>query len=237
MTFEGKVRLVVFCAFGACTHQTSQDHHATSHAGITFEGKVQLVAFCVFEACVGIFWPSMMKLRSQYLPEESRSTIINFFRIPLNMFVCIMLYNVSPSCNFCNACLRIATQNLCNIGHNFDWAKLGNICCGTFRHYVVFALSFAADLLCTSSAHVSALTLATIKAHDIPALMAFPTPQQTPSCPNIACGAMELQLSAAVNATRHTTGVYTVPLHFAQLQFCSCRSWFYDTQQHMCPIV
>lgn len=64
--------------------------------GITFEGKIQLLAFCVFEACVGIFWPSMMKLRSQYVPEESRSTIINFFRIPLNLFVCIMLYNVSP---------------------------------------------------------------------------------------------------------------------------------------------
>ena len=68
-----------------------------SIAGITFEGKVQLLAFCVFEACVGLFWPSMMKMRSQYVPEESRSTIINFFRIPLNMFVCIMLYNVSPS--------------------------------------------------------------------------------------------------------------------------------------------
>lgn len=63
--------------------------------GITFEGKIQLLAFCVFEACVGIFWPSMMKMRSQYVPEESRSTIINFFRIPLNLFVCIMLYNVS----------------------------------------------------------------------------------------------------------------------------------------------
>ena len=116
ITFEGKVRLVVYRVFGACTHQTSQDNHATSHAGITFEGKVQLVAFCVFESCVGIFWPSMMKLRSQYLPEESRSTIINFFRIPLNMFVCIMLYNVSPSGNLCNACLGIATQNICNIG-------------------------------------------------------------------------------------------------------------------------
>ncbi|KAL3149800.1 hypothetical protein ABBQ38_013625 [Trebouxia sp. C0009 RCD-2024] len=63
--------------------------------GITFEGKIQLLAFCVFEACVGIFWPSMMKMRSQYVPEESRSTIINFFRIPLNLFVCIMLYNTS----------------------------------------------------------------------------------------------------------------------------------------------
>ena len=69
-------------------------------AGINLAGKVQLLAFCVFEACVGLFWPSMMKMRSQYVPEESRSTIINFFRIPLNMFVCIMLYNVRSKPKF-----------------------------------------------------------------------------------------------------------------------------------------
>ena len=66
-----------------------------SAAGISFDGKLQLAAFCVFEACVGLFWPSMMKMRSDYLPEQARSTIINFFRIPLNAFVCVMLYNVS----------------------------------------------------------------------------------------------------------------------------------------------
>jgi hypothetical protein len=37
----------------------------------------------------------MMKLRASYVPEEMRSTIINYFRIPLNLFVCIVLYNVS----------------------------------------------------------------------------------------------------------------------------------------------
>lgn len=62
---------------------------------ISFGGCIQLVGFCVFEACVGIFWPSIMKMRSQYIPEESRSTIMNFFRIPLNIFVCVVLYNVS----------------------------------------------------------------------------------------------------------------------------------------------
>ncbi|THU74322.1 hypothetical protein C4D60_Mb04t32140 [Musa balbisiana] len=62
---------------------------------ISFSGRVQLLGFCVFEACIGIFWPSMMKMRSQYIPEESRSTIMNFFRIPLNIFVCIILYNVN----------------------------------------------------------------------------------------------------------------------------------------------
>jgi hypothetical protein len=37
----------------------------------------------------------MMALRARYVPEEQRSTIINIFRIPLNAFVCIILYKVS----------------------------------------------------------------------------------------------------------------------------------------------
>ncbi|KVH89981.1 Major facilitator superfamily domain, general substrate transporter [Cynara cardunculus var. scolymus] len=61
---------------------------------IKFAGCIQLLGFCVFEACVGLFWPSIMKMRSQFIPEEARSTIMNFFRIPLNIFVCIVLYNV-----------------------------------------------------------------------------------------------------------------------------------------------
>lgn len=63
--------------------------------GITFNGQIQLVAFCIFEFCVGLFWPSMMKMRSQHVPEEMRATVINLFRVPLNLFVCIVLYNVS----------------------------------------------------------------------------------------------------------------------------------------------
>ncbi|KAH9321890.1 hypothetical protein KI387_016529, partial [Taxus chinensis] len=62
---------------------------------ITSGGRLQLLGFCVFEGCVGIFWPSIMKMRSQYIPEEARSTIMNFFRIPLNIFVCVVLYNVN----------------------------------------------------------------------------------------------------------------------------------------------
>ncbi|PIN21406.1 putative sugar transporter [Handroanthus impetiginosus] len=64
--------------------------------GISFAGCLQVLGFCTFEACVGLFWPSIMKMRSQYIPEEARSTIMNFFRIPLNIFVCIVLYNVCP---------------------------------------------------------------------------------------------------------------------------------------------
>ncbi|KAJ6802304.1 molybdate-anion transporter-like [Iris pallida] len=65
------------------------------NGSISLAGCIQLLGFCTFEACVGIFWPSIMKMRSQYIPEEARSTIMNFFRIPLNIFVCIVLYNVN----------------------------------------------------------------------------------------------------------------------------------------------
>ncbi|KAI5076352.1 hypothetical protein GOP47_0008417 [Adiantum capillus-veneris] len=69
---------------------------STGHKGgsLTASGRLLLFGFCVFEACVGIFWPSIMKLRSQFVPEEARSTILNFFRIPVNIFVCVVLYNV-----------------------------------------------------------------------------------------------------------------------------------------------
>lgn len=63
--------------------------------GISGAGKVQFFTFIIFEVMVGMFWPSMMKMRSQYVPEDLRSTLINFFRIPLNLFVCAVLYNVS----------------------------------------------------------------------------------------------------------------------------------------------
>ena len=53
-----------------------------------------LAAFCTFQFLIGLFWPSMMQLRAAMLPEELRATIMNLFRIPLNLFVCIVLLRV-----------------------------------------------------------------------------------------------------------------------------------------------
>ncbi|XP_022891934.1 molybdate-anion transporter-like [Olea europaea var. sylvestris] len=103
--------------------------------GITFAGCLQVLGFCTFEACVGIFWPSIMKMRSQYIPEEARSTIMNFFRIPLNIFVCIVLYNVNAfpitfMFGMCSIFLFVASilqRRLAAIGDKpktEDWAML-----------------------------------------------------------------------------------------------------------------
>jgi MFS transporter, MFS domain-containing protein family, molybdate-anion transporter len=53
--------------------------------------EVNLFAFMLFEICCGIYFPSQGTLRSYIVPEESRSTIMNFFRVPLNILVVLIL--------------------------------------------------------------------------------------------------------------------------------------------------
>jgi MFS family permease len=50
-----------------------------------------LIAFVLFEICCGVHFPCMGTLRSKYIPEESRSAVMNFFRIPLNLLVIAIL--------------------------------------------------------------------------------------------------------------------------------------------------
>ena len=68
-------------------------------------------SFVVFEVCVGIFWPAMGYLRGKYIPEHARSTTMNFFRIPLNLIVILILWQNFPMTvifQFCVAFLIIA---------------------------------------------------------------------------------------------------------------------------------
>eukprot|EP01012_Entosiphon_sulcatum_P039856 TRINITY_DN5315_c0_g1_i1.p1 TRINITY_DN5315_c0_g1~~TRINITY_DN5315_c0_g1_i1.p1 ORF type:complete len:441 (-),score=74.77 TRINITY_DN5315_c0_g1_i1:116-1438(-) len=50
-----------------------------------------MLGFCTFEVSVGIFWPGIGTMRSRYVPEEGRATIMNIFRVPLNALVCLIL--------------------------------------------------------------------------------------------------------------------------------------------------
>ena len=90
---------------------------------------------------VGIFWPSMMKLRSQYVPENIRATILNLFRVPLNLFVCLILYNVCsaahhPCMLYEDACYNILSPSYtCLAPWNRDWlsAITSMLVCGMRR--------------------------------------------------------------------------------------------------------
>jgi MFS transporter, MFS domain-containing protein family, molybdate-anion transporter len=48
---------------------------------------VVFMSFLVFELACGIMFPTYGSLRSVYIPEDHRTTIMNIYRIPLNLFV------------------------------------------------------------------------------------------------------------------------------------------------------
>jgi len=53
-----------------------------------------LLSFLVFEVCCGIYFPCMGTLRGKYVPEATRAAVMNFFRIPLNALVVLVLLQV-----------------------------------------------------------------------------------------------------------------------------------------------
>lgn len=42
--------------------------------------------FVYFDGISGIFQPLMSSLKSEMIPEKYRTTIMNFFRMPINIF-------------------------------------------------------------------------------------------------------------------------------------------------------
>jgi MFS family permease len=48
-----------------------------------------LGSFCVFETCVGAFFPCAGLLRSKVIPDAQQGSVMNIFRVPLNVFVVV----------------------------------------------------------------------------------------------------------------------------------------------------
>lgn len=49
-------------------------------------------SFVAFEVLCGIYFPAMGTMRAPYIPEENRSALLTFFRVPLNVIVVLTLY-------------------------------------------------------------------------------------------------------------------------------------------------
>jgi hypothetical protein len=62
---------------------------------VLFKDTTLLVlSFLVFELLCGIYYPCISTLRAKYIPEHSRSTIMNIYRIPLNLLIVLVLIKV-----------------------------------------------------------------------------------------------------------------------------------------------
>ncbi|KAI9315038.1 hypothetical protein DFJ73DRAFT_883086 [Zopfochytrium polystomum] len=56
-----------------------------------------ILAFCLFEACCGLYFPAIGTLRGKYIPEATRSTVMNVVRFPENVIVVGILLKVNDS--------------------------------------------------------------------------------------------------------------------------------------------
>lgn len=56
-------------------------------------------SFLSFEVCCGLYFPCIGTLRGKYIPENTRAAIMNFFRVPLNLLVVLVLVQVGSLSN------------------------------------------------------------------------------------------------------------------------------------------
>ena len=71
---------------------------------MVYENKfIVYCMFLIFETSVGVFYPAYGVIKSEKIPEEIRSSVMNIFRMPLNAFVVLLLLkikNLSPQLVF-----------------------------------------------------------------------------------------------------------------------------------------
>lgn len=90
--------------------------------------KPVLLSFCVFEVCCGIYFPSIGTMRGKFVPEEVRSTVMNIFRIGLNIIVVLVLANIGDMAHdtvFMLCALLLTLACLCQ--HRLFILASGNI--------------------------------------------------------------------------------------------------------------
>lgn len=91
-------------------------------------------SFLAFEVICGVYFPAMGTMRAKYVPEETRAAIMNYFRVPLNLIVCVTLWkNITNERVFQLSAVMLAVAVLCqqrlfsvskaSIGTDDDWTK------------------------------------------------------------------------------------------------------------------
>uniref|UniRef100_A0A7S1U518 Molybdate-anion transporter n=1 Tax=Phaeomonas parva TaxID=124430 RepID=A0A7S1U518_9STRA len=61
---------------------------------LPFHTPLMMLSFMALETMVGMFYPMYGTLRGAHVPEDKRAAIMSLFRVPLNLFVVVVLGNV-----------------------------------------------------------------------------------------------------------------------------------------------
>jgi len=90
-----------------------------------FENKfVVYTMFLLFEMCVGMFYPSYGVIKSDKIPEDIRSAVMNIFRIPLNAFVVLLLLKISKMSSMIVFSICALTHGLALLSYLFFYSKV-----------------------------------------------------------------------------------------------------------------
>lgn len=79
---------------------------------VTGNPYVCLFGFCAFEATCGIYFPAMGTIRGEYLPNDTRSTIMNLARVRAALAPTPSRPTIRPSVAPCRCCVLNAVSLL-----------------------------------------------------------------------------------------------------------------------------
>lgn len=91
-------------------------------------------ALLAFEVICGVYFPAMGTMRAKYVPEVTRSAIMNYFRLPLNIIVCVALSRNMDNAMVFRMCAimmtmavvcqqRLFSVSKASIGTKDDWTR------------------------------------------------------------------------------------------------------------------
>ncbi|KAF9278691.1 Molybdate-anion transporter [Mortierella alpina] len=88
----------LFSAMMLCTMLGSIAFKILSSKGVATEKLLStytVLSFLIFEFTTGLYFPSMGTLRAQTIPEQNRTGVMAFLRVPMNFAVCAILLRVN----------------------------------------------------------------------------------------------------------------------------------------------
>jgi hypothetical protein len=113
MVFEALSAKYHFCDVPIAVHAVACISSAMSAAFVSTSGNGTFFSFLVFETSVGMFYPAYGVIKSRFIEEDVRSTVMNFFRVPLNAFVALLLLNIDQFSTYgvlvFIACMHVAS--------------------------------------------------------------------------------------------------------------------------------
>ena len=86
---KDEVKVVLFCGVSGMIFFAQRWYYFNGENRWSYESN--FAGFIVFEIAVGMYWPIIGGLRERYIPDEVRATVMNLFRIPLNLVVVVGL--------------------------------------------------------------------------------------------------------------------------------------------------